>query len=274
MAKYFDHRFSSHLWFKTRLCNKSIRSVLFNVFIDILSNDLNNSKIGCHLGPTLINHVLYADDLVLISPSHKALQLLVNICENYGIRNDVVFSTEKTKCMIFSKRLIQNYHPINLNGQNVEFVRSITYLGVLIRDDLSDDDEIEHQSRNLCARSNTLSRTFFNCGTLIKNRLFQTYCTSIYGLGLWQFYKKKNIDDFKVCYNNAFRYLHGYVRWCSASATFVGNNTMSFIELVRKKQFTILNLALTSDNIFVQSSIKYCSNELSIVKFWIKNLYV
>ena len=38
---------------------------LFCVYMDDLSNKLNDIKVGCTIGATLINHRMYADDLVL-----------------------------------------------------------------------------------------------------------------------------------------------------------------------------------------------------------------
>ena len=37
--------------------------------MDDLSIKLNDIKVGCTIGTTLINHLMYADDLVLLSPS-------------------------------------------------------------------------------------------------------------------------------------------------------------------------------------------------------------
>ena len=45
-----------------------LSSYLFNVYIDDLSSRLNGLSIGCVLGDLFINHLMYADDLVLISP--------------------------------------------------------------------------------------------------------------------------------------------------------------------------------------------------------------
>merc|ERR1712082_360263 len=42
---------------------------LFNIYVDDLSSQLNKLKIGCAMGGLIINHLLYADDIVLISPS-------------------------------------------------------------------------------------------------------------------------------------------------------------------------------------------------------------
>ena len=51
--------------------------LLFNLYIDDLSKKLNNCYLGCTVNDILINHLIYADDLVLLAPSAHALQLLV-----------------------------------------------------------------------------------------------------------------------------------------------------------------------------------------------------
>ncbi len=41
---------------------------LVNVYMDDLSRELNACKIGCINGAMLINHLMYADDLVIMCP--------------------------------------------------------------------------------------------------------------------------------------------------------------------------------------------------------------
>ena len=43
--------------------------LLFNVYMDCLSDSLCNTYTGCNIGGIMINHLMYADDLVIISPS-------------------------------------------------------------------------------------------------------------------------------------------------------------------------------------------------------------
>ena len=68
---------------------------LFNVYMDDLSTRLNNLKIGCSLGEFFINHLMYADDLVLISPSTRGLSKLIKECQNYGLEFDIIFYPKK-----------------------------------------------------------------------------------------------------------------------------------------------------------------------------------
>ena len=43
--------------------------LLFNVYMDGLSSSLSNTPTGCSIGGVMVNHIMYADDLVIISPS-------------------------------------------------------------------------------------------------------------------------------------------------------------------------------------------------------------
>ena len=73
---------------------------LFNVYMDDLSEQLNSSPAGCYIGNTIINHLMYADDLVLICPSPQALRLLLRVCDLYGVAHDIKFNSDKSKIMI------------------------------------------------------------------------------------------------------------------------------------------------------------------------------
>ena len=73
--------------------------LLFNVYMDALSSSLSNTPIGCSIGGVMVNHIMYADDLVIISPSAKGLQRLLDICADYGQSHDILFNYGKTVCM-------------------------------------------------------------------------------------------------------------------------------------------------------------------------------
>ena len=53
---------------------------LSNVYINEISEKLNSKMIECLFHGTLINHLMYADDIVLFCPSAKGLQTLNNYC--------------------------------------------------------------------------------------------------------------------------------------------------------------------------------------------------
>ena len=69
--------------------------------MDCLSDSLCNTQTGCNGGGVMINHLMYADDLVIISPSVKGLQRILDniMCDVYGQNHDIIFSHGKTVCM-------------------------------------------------------------------------------------------------------------------------------------------------------------------------------
>ena len=84
------------------VCQGGIQSPqLFNIYIDGLSNILNKSSIGGSIGSKQINHMLYADDLCIVSLSSAGLQQLLSICDQYCAMHSVTFNVKKSVCMIF-----------------------------------------------------------------------------------------------------------------------------------------------------------------------------
>ena len=81
---------------------------LFCVYVDNMSNKLNNKKIGCMVGNMLINHLFYADDLCIFSPSSNGLQILLNTCFDYGLGWDIRFNEKKCEIMVFKSNKFRN----------------------------------------------------------------------------------------------------------------------------------------------------------------------
>ena len=77
-----------------------ILSPLFvNVYMDGSSDILCGTECGCTMGGRMINHLMYADDLVILSPSAKGLQRLVDICAAYGDIHDITFNITPMLCV-------------------------------------------------------------------------------------------------------------------------------------------------------------------------------
>ena len=61
--------------------------LLFNFYMNDLSVLLSKISAGCYSGNTVINHLMYTDDLVVFAPSAKGLHKLLNICDVFGKNN-------------------------------------------------------------------------------------------------------------------------------------------------------------------------------------------
>ena len=108
-----------------------------------------------------MNHLMYADDLVLIAPSVRAFQVLLRYCDSFAKDNDVKYNAKKTVCMfVRPKELKSDIFPcVKLSGFKLKCVPTHKYLGFHIATDRRDDRCIRQQCRNMYSRGNTIIKT-------------------------------------------------------------------------------------------------------------------
>ena len=51
--------------------------LLFNLYVNDLSVQLQKLPVGCCCGDMVVNHLMYADDIVLLAPSGKGMQTII-----------------------------------------------------------------------------------------------------------------------------------------------------------------------------------------------------
>ena len=90
---------------------------------------------------------MYADDLVIFSPSSVGLRALISVCEKYGISHEIRFNYKKSAIMICRGQFMKNVQ--------------------------------------LYARGNVLLRKCHMCSMDVKVKLFDTYCSPMYTAQLW-----------------------------------------------------------------------------------------
>ncbi|KAL0810266.1 hypothetical protein ABMA28_010428 [Loxostege sticticalis] len=187
---------------------------LFNLYIDELIVGLSNMRVGCWVDGVCINSISYADDMVLLAPTVRALRSMLNLCESYAKYHGLVYNVKKSEYMVFKAA----------GNVNLKRVFKFKYLGHYIADDLKDHVDIERERRALAVRCNMLARRFARCTDQVK------------------------ITVLRVQYNNGFRALLGLPRYCSASEMFAQSHTDGFFAVLRKKTASLLNRIRTSSN--------------------------
>ena len=89
-----------------------------------------NTEFGVCIGEMIIAHILWADDLILMSDSSEGLQHQINGLFRFCSQNLLLVNTVKTKCMV-----IGHNKPLELylNGEKIEQVMQYKYLGNIIK---------------------------------------------------------------------------------------------------------------------------------------------
>ena len=74
---------------------------------------------------------MYADELVLISPSSAGLSQLLHECEQFGTRHDLKYNAKKSDVMIYRSMTLKGCTIPNfkLNGIILHVVASYKYIG-------------------------------------------------------------------------------------------------------------------------------------------------
>jgi len=73
---------------------------LFAVYLDELSIQLGSARVGCTVGNMVVNHLMFADDICVFSPSISGLQCLLNIFGDYAAEHEINLKFE-TKQLVF-----------------------------------------------------------------------------------------------------------------------------------------------------------------------------
>jgi len=68
--------------------------------MDDLTIALNKCYTGCVIGTITINHLMYAGDLVILSPSVSGLFELMQVCGLYGLNHVIKYNSKKSAVLI------------------------------------------------------------------------------------------------------------------------------------------------------------------------------
>ena len=184
--------------------------VLFCLYIDGLLVALSKAGIGCFIGSNFVGALAYADDIVLLAPTASALRKMLAICDSYASEFNMVFNANKSKCLFLlpsSRRFL--YDSLKscsffIGGIPIEFVDSYSHLGHLITNKFTDSSDVVKRRNDFVGQVNNMLCYFCNLTPCVRNKLFQSYCTSFYGCELW-ILTTREIEDLCVSWRKGLR---------------------------------------------------------------------
>ncbi len=112
------------------------RPTLFNIYINELAVALGRSSSipGLALHDSEVKCLLYADDLVLLSPTSEGLQHSLALQEQYCEEWALMLNLDKTRVTVFQKKARSqgNRYQLSYEGEVLEHSTSYSYLGIQI----------------------------------------------------------------------------------------------------------------------------------------------
>jgi len=134
--------------------------VLYCVYIDDLLLALSNSGVGCYIGNNFVGAIVYADDIVLITPTATAMRKLLSICGEYATEYCISFSASKSKYLAvlpanrreLNSQLSENCFTVS--GKPIEFIQSFQHIGHTITSQLNDVSDITAKQNAFIGQTN------------------------------------------------------------------------------------------------------------------------
>ena len=103
--------------------------LLFNFYVNDLSVQLQKLPVGCCCGDMVVNHLMYEDDIVLIAPSGKGMQTIIDATYAYGNAYDIVFNITKSQIMFYDTLKIGQAANIMLGDTVISVTQTYRYQG-------------------------------------------------------------------------------------------------------------------------------------------------
>ena len=183
----------------------------YSLYVDDLVGILAAAGIGCHVKNMFLSILLYADDMCLVAPSLKGLQRLLRLTERYCVDWDIMLNPKKSKNMQFGRKLV-NLPPLQLDGKDLEWVDSWTYLGVTILSHKEFNCSVVEKVKNFYRSINAILRIDGRSNELVMLQLLEAHCLPIltYAIEVIHVADRDARRKLRVAYNAIFRQIFRY----------------------------------------------------------------
>lgn len=157
---------------------------LFNIFINDLLLELEESSHKVRIGSCSFNSFAYADDITLLCTTAPGLQCLINMCSSYARRWRFRFGINKTKCFIIAGNELCEEPRWHLNNELINNVDILEILGVQF--DSKGESHVQNRSEK-CRRQfyslRDVGMGFPGCSSDVKSYVWRTMCQPVLTYG-------------------------------------------------------------------------------------------
>ena len=182
-----------------------VSPTLFCIYVDDLLMSLKESGYGCRIGLNFYGCFGYADDIVLLSPTYGGMRAMLNISAKYTRSHNIVFNAKKGQVIFFPcKRGTVAKKALTLNNDVLEYVQEAKHLGHSLSSSVIGAFDMSYVCASFNKSVNIMLATFGNVSSCILLKLFNQYCSSLYGIALCDI-TSKQFKMMQVLWRKAMR---------------------------------------------------------------------
>ena len=232
---------------------------LFSVYINRMIEELQNSGFGCNVGSKYCGIIGYADDIMLLAPTQNAMVNMIKVCERVAEDLDVQFNGKKCQSIVFSKGLSDIQPTFVVNGQPVECVAEIKYLGYCISNNRT-EPSVECIVKDFNKKFHSFIGDVECASSAVKCALFKNYCTSLYG-ALFCDMSSIHLERLCISWRKALRRIFKLPNRTHCRFLPIISNIDSVDVLIHRRFIKHLLMGLKHDNSVVKFLFQMCHSK-------------
>ena len=219
------------------------------IYVDDLLSILQSCDKGCYYKSYFAAALFYADDMAILSPSIKAMKILLELCGDYCNEWDICLNARKSKLLFFGKPIDISCE-IHLNGNKVEWAKEWKYLGVTLKSGRYFSCSVKERIAKFYRSANSILRIDGHSNDTVMLRLIESHCVPLltYAIEIVHVSDRDEKRQLRVAYNSVFRRIFGY-RWSESVSSlqqFLDRPTWE--ELVEKRRLCFLDRILNRND--------------------------
>ena len=216
-------------------------TLLFNLYINDLSDVLSKLTKGILVDSMYINHLCYADDLALLAENENDLQFLLDTLSVWCNTNCMSVNLSKTKVIHFRNQSVdKSVFQFKCGGLNIDYTDSYKYLGLVLNAYLDYSVTAKYVAKSATRALGLLISKFKQSGGMpfdVYKKLYDTTVWSVisYGAAVWGM---KEYSVINTGQNKACRFFLGVGKYTPNTAV---NGDMGWTPTHIKQMTTVLS---------------------------------
>lgn len=218
-----------------------LSTLLFNLYLNDLSNVLSTLNKGIVVDNSCINHLCYADDLILIADTEQDLQYLLDILAVWCNENCMTVNFKKTNVIQFRNQSVaRSAFQFTCGDLTIEYTDKYKYLGLVLNEHLDYSVTAKYVAQAATRALGLLLSKFKQSGGMphdVFKKLFDTTVWSVisYGAAIWG---TKEYSAINTVQNKACRFFLGVGKYTPNAAA---NGDVGWIPPHIKQMKTVLS---------------------------------
>ena len=192
--------------------------LLFSFYVDEIINLLTQLPVGCAIDGYKTNIICFADDMIIMAPSCRGLQILLDTLSGIAKKLCLTFNIDKSQYIIFKNgKSTGNSDPkVTLNNEQLKLATSCKYLGVYLNNKFNLNDDVDRIMNAFLRQFNGMFSKFSFLNFNARCFLFNSFCSSFYGMETWvETLREYQLKKISVAYHKAVKRVGGFEVWNS-----------------------------------------------------------